>query len=89
MPLLKIVIERIIINTYTEMVCRCPFQSWKLYLKGSPLTLEQNKMYSYVDMFVTKTSRKGLEVFATEIIGKLPNTVTYNLLHNVNDQRWI
>ena len=37
----KTIIERIIINTYTEMVCRCPFQSWKLYLKGSPLALEQ------------------------------------------------
>ena len=23
------------------MVCRCPVQSWKLYLKGSPVTLEQ------------------------------------------------
>ena len=37
----KSIIERIIINTYTEMVCRCPFQGWILYLKGSPLTLEQ------------------------------------------------
>ena len=72
---LKIVIERIILNTYKEMVCRCPFQSWKLYLKGSPLTLVQKlwkicspinhancQIYSNVDMFVTKTSQEGLEV---------------------------
>ena len=50
----KTIIERIIINTYTEMVCRCPFQSWRLYLKGSPFIIVTFKVPGQAEDYTSK-----------------------------------
>ena len=51
---LKIILERITINTWTEIVC-------------------YGNLYSNVDMFVTKTSQKGLEVAKGDQVADMCN----------------